>query len=422
MPVVLQNDTASTLRVGVAAGDTTLVVASGQGSRFPTLGVGDYFYATLEDTAGNKEIVEVTARTGDTLTATRGAESTIAREFPAGATIEMRVTAAGVIDAAADAVNLPALGVTASVTELNILDGVTASTAELNRLAGVTWPLVDYNTLSATVAELNLLDGVTASTAELNKLDGVTASTAELNKLDGLTASTAELNKLDGVTWTLTAYNTLTASAAELNALDGVTSVGTNIVRAADAAAQRTVLGLGSAALMSDSADLDLTNDPDAAARRDIVKAYVDPRTGRAYAESSATASITSVITFDNTIPQISEGTQVISATYTPTNAGSRLRCRCVIPFITGSGSIAAVAAMFNGNTDAIQMAYQILGLSVGSPMVVEVEYAPGVTTAQTISVRVGVSAGTAYINQRADATGYGTAPKVTLTIDEIMP
>lgn len=419
MPVVLQNDTASTLRVGVAAGDTTLVVASGQGSRFPTLGVGDYFYATLEDTAGNKEIVEVTARTDDTLTATRGAESTTAREFPAGSTIEMRVTAASVIDAAANAVSLTALGVTASASELNILDGVTASTAELNRLTGVTWPLVDYNTLSATVAELNLLDGVTWTLTDYNTL---TASAAELNILDGVTASTAELNLLDGVTWTLTDYNTLTASAAELNALDGVTTAGVNIVRAADAGAQRVLLGLGSAALMADSADTDLANDPDAAARRDIVKAYVDPRTGRAYAESSATASITSVITFDNTIPQISEGTQVISATYTPTNAGSRLRCRCVIPFITGSGSIAAVAAMFNGNTDAIQMAYQVLGLSVGSPMVVEVEYAPGVTTAQTISVRVGVSAGTAYINQRADTTGYGTAPKVTLTIDEIMP
>ena len=247
MPVVLQNDTASTLRVGVAAGDTTLVVASGQGSRFPTLGVGDYFYATLEDTAGNKEIVEVTARTGDTLTATRGAESTTAREFPAGATIEMRVTAASVIDAAANAVSLTALGITASASELNILDGVTASTAELNRLTGVAWPLVDYNTLSSTVAELNLLDGVTWTLTNYNTL---TASAAELNILDGVTASTAELNLLDGVTWTLTDYNTLTASAAELNALDGVTTVGTNIVRAADAAAQRTVLGLGDLAVL----------------------------------------------------------------------------------------------------------------------------------------------------------------------------
>jgi microcystin-dependent protein len=159
--------------------------------------------------------------------------------------------------------------VTATATELNTLDGITATTAELNKLDGVTWTLVNYNTLTATAAELNKLDGVTATTAELNTLDGITATTAELNTLDGITATTAELNKLDGVTWSLTSYNTLTATAAELNKLDGVTwslvsyngltataaelneldgvsSIGGDLVRAADAAAQRTVLGLDS--------------------------------------------------------------------------------------------------------------------------------------------------------------------------------
>jgi len=94
--------------------------------------------------------------------------------------------------------------VTATATELNVLDGVTATTAELNVLDGVT----------ATTAELNILDGVTATAAELNILDGVTATTAELNILDGVTATAAELNVLDGVT----------ATAAELNHTDGVTS------------------------------------------------------------------------------------------------------------------------------------------------------------------------------------------------------
>lgn len=276
MPIILQNDTASTLRVGVAAGDTTLVVASGQGSRFPTLGVGDYFYATLEGTAGDKEIVQITARSGDSLTAVRGAESTTAREFPAGSTIEMRVTAASVIDAAANAVSLSALGVTASAAELNVLDGITASTAELNRMDGVTWTLTDYNTLTATVLELNLLDGVTWILTDYNTL---TTSAAELNVLDGITASTAELNLLDGVTWTLTDYNTLTATAAELNALDGVTTAGVNIVRAADAAAQRTVLGLGDIATTDLIDEDDFASDTAARApTQQSVKAYVDLR------------------------------------------------------------------------------------------------------------------------------------------------
>jgi hypothetical protein len=124
--------------------------------------------------------------------------------------------------------------VTATGTELNILDGVTASTAELNKTDGLT----------ASTAELNIMDGVTATTTELNYVDGVTSAiqtqinskqatitgaattiddtnltasrvvvsnasgkiaasavtSSELGVLDGITASTAELNKMDGVT------------------------------------------------------------------------------------------------------------------------------------------------------------------------------------------------------------------------------
>ena len=53
------------------------------------------------------------------------------------------------------------------------------------------------------------------------------------------------------------------------------TTVGRSVTRAADSAAQRTTLGLGSAALMVDSADADLAVDPDGAARRDIVAAAI---------------------------------------------------------------------------------------------------------------------------------------------------
>lgn len=42
--------------------------------------------------------------------------------------------------------------------------------------------------------------GVTATATELNVLDGITATTAELNVLDGITATTTELNYVDGVT------------------------------------------------------------------------------------------------------------------------------------------------------------------------------------------------------------------------------
>lgn len=233
MPVKLQNDAFSTLRVGVSNSDTTIVVASGEGARFPTLAGGEYFYATIEDASGNKEIVQVTARSTDSLTVTRGAESTTPRAFVAGSTIELRVTAAGVLDAASDAATLANLGITATAAELNTLDGVNATltASELNLLDGVTWTLSSYNTLTATAADLNSISGVTWTLSDYNTL---TATAAELNKLDGvtwvltdyntLTATAAELNKLDGVTWVLTDYNTLTTTAADLNYVAGVTS------------------------------------------------------------------------------------------------------------------------------------------------------------------------------------------------------
>jgi len=50
---------------------------------------------------------------------------------------------------------------------------------------------ITLSTLSvtATASELNILDGVTSTTTELNLLDGVTATTAELNYVDGVTSN-----------------------------------------------------------------------------------------------------------------------------------------------------------------------------------------------------------------------------------------
>lgn len=101
---------------------------------------------------------------------------------------------------------------TATATELNVLDGITATTTELNYMDGVTSAVqtqldakgtvssLSDLSVTATATELNILDGVTADTTELNILDGVTADSTELNILDGATVTTTELNHLDGVT------------------------------------------------------------------------------------------------------------------------------------------------------------------------------------------------------------------------------
>jgi hypothetical protein len=76
-----------------------------------------------------------------------------------------------------------------SITGVSNTDGTIVQVHDHN---GSTTGLKLGNTLvTASGSELNILDGVTATTAELNILDGVTATTAELNLLDGATSAQA---------------------------------------------------------------------------------------------------------------------------------------------------------------------------------------------------------------------------------------
>ena len=71
--------------------------------------------------------------------------------------------------------------------------------------------------LTATATELNVLDGITSSTAELNILDGVTSTASELNILDGATLTTTELNYVDGVTSAIQTQLNDKASSSDLS-------------------------------------------------------------------------------------------------------------------------------------------------------------------------------------------------------------
>jgi hypothetical protein len=99
MGIKLANNANATLAAGINSSATSITVTTGQGARFPTLSVGDYFFATLIDTSNNLEIVKVTARSTDVLTVTRAQESTTARAYSAGDRIELRLTAQTFTDA-----------------------------------------------------------------------------------------------------------------------------------------------------------------------------------------------------------------------------------------------------------------------------------------------------------------------------------
>lgn len=84
--------------------------------------------------------------------------------------------------------SLSDLSITATATEINILDGITATTAELNYVDGVTSAIQTQLDAKGTVSTLADLS-VTSTATELNILDGATLTTTELNYVDGVTSA-----------------------------------------------------------------------------------------------------------------------------------------------------------------------------------------------------------------------------------------
>lgn len=98
--VKFANNAVSRLAGNITNIATTLTVTPGDGAKFPALGAGEHFPATLVKSDGTLEIVKVTARSTDTFTIERAVEPVggvqTARAFTAGDKIELRLTAGSV--------------------------------------------------------------------------------------------------------------------------------------------------------------------------------------------------------------------------------------------------------------------------------------------------------------------------------------
>jgi hypothetical protein len=94
MAALITNNAATTLASGITNVATSITVATGQGSLFPSPSGSDWFPATLVDASNNIEIIKVTSRSGDTLTVTRAQEGTTGRAYSTGDKLELRATAA----------------------------------------------------------------------------------------------------------------------------------------------------------------------------------------------------------------------------------------------------------------------------------------------------------------------------------------
>lgn len=94
MTVLFKNNAATRLASSLTTGATTLSVTGGEGAKFPSPGVGEWFPLTVIKSSGVLEIMRCTARSADVFTVSRSQESTAAQTFSAGDRVELRVTEA----------------------------------------------------------------------------------------------------------------------------------------------------------------------------------------------------------------------------------------------------------------------------------------------------------------------------------------
>lgn len=85
------NNASTTLAASIT--DSALSFDVTDGSVFPSLSGDEYFHATIDNQTGTVEVVKCTARSGNTLTVTRGQDGTSGTAFNSGTVIELRMIA-----------------------------------------------------------------------------------------------------------------------------------------------------------------------------------------------------------------------------------------------------------------------------------------------------------------------------------------
>lgn len=143
----------------------------------------------------------------------------------------------------------------------------------------------------------------------------------------------------------------------------------------------------------------------------------VDVQVGRNTTYSSVTATTPAL---DDTVPLVSEGTQINTATITP-KATSNNVLVVASGALTASTATNAVVAVFRGSTCIAAAYVSQYTANASAQYHVEVLDSPAVSTATTYTVRAGVvSGGTLYVNGNTSGRRFGGVQGQTLTLMEI--
>ena len=298
----------------------------------------------------------------------------------------------------------------ASATTINL----TTATGNAVHVTGTTQ--IDAVTLGSGMWRMVIFDGILtlAHSATNNNLPGganiaTAANDRALYWSDGTTVYCAVYMPAAG-------YQ---GKDAELTALAGLTSAANKVPR---------FTGSGTADLLDFKDEDNMASDSATAVpSQQSVKAYADAITGTLVQAVEASPIVTVVtcnttIPFDDTIPQNTEGTEVITVSITPTSGSNRL----VIEFScvgshNGAGAYNVAALFVDTTSDAIATTANYSTHSGPLPLNLRHELSAGSTSARTYKVRVGPNGGVYYVNGDSSANReYGGVLSARLRVTEI--
>ena len=142
------------------------------------------------------------------------------------------------------------------------------------------------------------------------------------------------------------------------------------------------------------------------------------------YVQTGAVATTTSLIPYDDTIPQITEGAEFMTRSITPTNASNILKIEVVICCSaggTGNGSNVALFRDSTANALAAIIDDAPTGVKMNAPNFRHYVVA-GSTSATTFRVRAGCrDANTFTFNGSSSARKFGGVLASSITVTEIV-
>ncbi|MDE1151416.1 MAG: hypothetical protein PW788_02670 [Micavibrio sp.] len=140
-----------------------------------------------------------------------------------------------------------------------------------------------------------------------------------------------------------------------------------------------------------------------------------------AYAAYTSSADLATTIPLDDTIPQNTEGTEILTVTITPSSASSVLEIQ-FNGFASGSSAAVFTAALFRDSTASAICTQSSVPGGVSLPTAIGLLYyeAAGSTVARTYKIRAGLNSGTTRMNGSTSARFFGGTAQSVLTVREI--